>query len=336
MTTATDVSPRDIGIQPDAVLLVVLAAVFGVAAGYGWFGESRDYSNYAGVYDALMPHDTFANYRFERGYVYLSWFCKFYLGMDFAQYYAFLAGSALLLKFRLLWKYTSAPIIAAAVYLMVLYPLHEYTQIRAALAIAFAFTAMDAYLEGKRFIAFVLLVVGVLFHVTAIVLGGAAFLVFLVVKRSPVVVAALFTATAFVGFLLISKVTDILQKANPLAAKYIDQAFLNQPPNVFSGENILLFALIVSSAVLLRPWQARKDGFFYYLSFWTLITYVAFLKVPLFAHRISEAFIFPCLLFAFRFDDLHRSRIPSVILILSGGWMVYEAVIQGLLFVPIR
>lgn len=336
MTTATDVSPTDIGIQPGAVVLFALAVVAGVAAGYSWFGESSDYANYAGVYDALMPHDTFANYRFERGYIYLSWFCKFYIGMDFAQYYAFLASSALLLKFRLLWKHTSAPIIAAAVYLMVLFPLHEYTQIRAAMALAFAFTAMDAYLEGKWFTAFVLLVVGALFHVTAIVLGGAAFLVLLVAKRPPVVVAALFFATASVGLLVISKVTDTLQKANPLAAKYIDQAFLNQPPNVFSGENILLFALIVSSAIFLRPWQSRKDGFFYYLSFWTLITYVAFLKIPLFAHRISEAFIFSCLLFPFRFDDLHRSRIPSVILVLTGGWMVYEAVIQGLLFVAVR
>jgi hypothetical protein len=92
----------------------------------------------------------------------------------------------------------------------------------------------------------------------------------------------------------------------------------------------------VSSAIVLRPWQNRKDGFFYYLSFWTLITYVALLKIPVFAHRLSEAFIFPCLLFAFRFDDLHRSRIPSVIMVLTGGWMLYEAAIQGLLFVAVR
>ncbi len=331
--TATDVSPTVTGIQPGAVFLLLLAVVFAAAAGYGWFGESRDYANYVGVYDALMRHDTFASYRFERGYIYLSWFCKFYLGMDFAQYYMFLACTSLLLKFRLLWKHTSAPVIAAVVYLMVLFPLHEYTQLRAAVALAFAYTAMDAYLDGKRFTAVLLLVVGVLFHATAMALAAAALFVLFVAKRSPVLAAALFSVVAVVGYLLISKFMNVLEAANPLVAKYVDQAFLNEPPNVFSGQNILLFALIVSSAIFLRPWQVRKDGFFFYLSFWTLITYVALLKIPAFAHRISEAFIFPCLLFPFRFDDLHQSRIPSVMAVLTGGWMVYEAVIQELLFV---
>src|SRR3569832_1054558 len=76
--------------------MLVLAVIAAAAAGYGWFGESRDYANYVGVYDALTRHDTFSSFRFERGYLYLSWFCKFYIGMDFAQYYTFLAGISLL------------------------------------------------------------------------------------------------------------------------------------------------------------------------------------------------------------------------------------------------
>ena len=327
--TATDVSPNVTRLQPGVIVLLLLACVFGAAAGYGWLGESRDYSNYLGVYTDLGRHDSFSNYRFERGYMLLSWLCKFYVGMDFAQYYTFLAGSSLLLKFRLLWKHTSAPVIAALVYLLILFPFYEYTQLRAAVAFALAYTAIDTYLDGKRFAALLLLVVAVLFHTTAIVLGAGAISVMLVAKRSPVLAAAFLSAIGLGASLLISASMRILQAANPLASKYINKTFLNQPPNLFSGENILLFALIVCSAIFLRPWQARKDGFFYYLSFWMLIAYVALLKIPVFAHRLAEAFIFSCFLFAFRFDDSHQSRVPSHILILAGGWMVYEAIFEG-------
>ena len=72
----------------------MLAAVFGVVAGYGLLGESRDYANYQGVYSTLSLHDHFSNYRYERGYMALSWLAKFYAGLDFAQYYTVLvAGS---------------------------------------------------------------------------------------------------------------------------------------------------------------------------------------------------------------------------------------------------
>jgi hypothetical protein len=268
--------------------------------------------------------------------MFLSWLCKFYVGMDFAQYYTFLAGVSLLLKFRLLWKHTSAPVIAALVYLMVLFPLHEYTQLRAAAALAFTYTAIDTYLDGKRFAALLLFVTGVFLHTTVIALGAGAISVMLVAKRSPALAAAFFSAIALGASLLVSASVHVLQAANPLAARYVNKTFLAQPPNLLSGENILLFALTLCSAMFLRPWQARKDGFFYYLSFWVLIAYVALIKVPIFAHRLSEAFIFSCFLFAFRFDDSPQSRVPSLIMILTGGWMVYEAIAEGLILVSVR
>src|SRR3569832_1054556 len=67
------------------------------------------------------------------------------------------------LKFRLLWKRTSAPVIAAVVYLMILFPLHEYTQLRAAVALAFAYMVLVVFLDGKRFVVFLLFVLGVFF-----------------------------------------------------------------------------------------------------------------------------------------------------------------------------
>jgi len=333
VTTATDVSSTDTGIQPGAVVLLLLAVVFGVVAGYGWFGESRDYANYQGVYTSLSLHDHFSNYRFERGYTALSWLAKFYLGLDFAQYYAALVAGSLLLKFRLLWKHTSAPAIAALVYLTILFPFYEYTQLRAGVAFAFAYTAIDAYLDGKRFAALLLLALGTLMHVTAIVVGGAAVLVMLVFRWAPVLAMAFFSAIAVGMSLVVSASVRVLQNVNPLAAKYIETAFLNKTPNLFSVENILIFATLISGALFLRPWQKRENGFFYYLSFWALILCAALVKFPVFAHRLEDAFIFSLLLFAFRFDDSHQSRIPALIMILAGGWMAYRSVFEEWLLI---
>jgi len=334
VTTATDVSPPPIaGIRPDAVFLLLLAVVAALAAGYGWFGESRDYGNYQGTFTSLSLHDSFSHYRYERGYTALSWLAKFYLGLDFAQYYTALVAGSLLLKFRLLWKHSSAPVIAALVYLTILFPFYEYTQLRAGVAFAFAFTAIDAYLDGKWFAALLLLALGTLMHVTAIVVGGGAILVMLVFRWPPLLVAALFSAVAVGMSLVVSASVRILEHVNPLAAKYIETAFLNKTPNLFSVENILIFATLVSGALFLRPWQMRKNGFFYYLSFWALIFCAALVKFPVFAHRLEDAFIFSLLLFAFRFDDSHQSRIPSLIMILAGGWMAYRSVFEEWLLI---
>jgi hypothetical protein len=335
-SAAANARSANIQISPVAILLCAVAGVFAVIAGYGLLGQSPDYPNYLAVYDQLLPHELLSDYRYERGYMLASWFCKFYLGMDFAQYYTLLVAVALLLKFRLLLRYASAPLVAAATYLLIVYPYSEYTQLRAAVAFAFAFTAMDEFLGGKWFTAIVLFAVAQLFHSLAIVLAGGAVAVLLVRNRSPVFITVFFCLIALGASMAVSAMVRVLQRINPLVWKYVNKTFLSEPPNLFSGENILFFLLILSSAVFLRPWQNRRDAFFYYLSFWTLIAYAALLRIPVFAHRIAEAFIFSFFFFTFRFDDYHRSRIPAFLMMVTAGWMLYEEVAKGVLLVYVK
>jgi hypothetical protein len=331
-----DTRPINARISATAIALCVLAGVFAVAAGYGWFGISRDYSNYASVYDELRLHDLFSNYRFERGYLFACWFCKFYLGLDFSQFYSLLAAISLLLKFRLLQRHSSAPLLAAAVYLMVLFPFYEYTQFRAALGIGFAFTAIDEYLNGRWFAALVLFAVAVLFHSTAAAMAAGAMAVLIVRNRTPGFAVAFFASIAFGASLLITAALSVLERINPLALGYINRTSQAKNPNLFSGENILIFLLILSSTIFLRPWRRREDKVFYLLSFWYPISYIAFLRVPVFAHRIAELFIFSYFLFVFRFDDFHRSRVPAFLMTIIGFWMLYESIAEGWLLVYSR
>jgi hypothetical protein len=307
--------------------LGLLAVVFALASGYRWFGFGRDTSEYLQFYNNLGATPQLTQFRFEPGFTLAAWFCKTKLGIGYAVFCALIVVSSLALKFRLLWKHTSAPVIAAIIYLMLLFPLHEYTQIRAAFAFALAYTAIDEYLDGKWVAAIMLFVMAVLFHYSAIVLAVGAALVLFVSYRPPAIVAALFIMVAAVSSFVVSAVARLLEHANVVASIYINKTFLYQTPTLYSGLNILLFLLIVCGAIFLRPWQARKDGFFFFLSFWALTSYVALFRIPVLAHRIEEAFIFSYFLFAFRFDESHQSHIPSALMVLTGGWMLYEAII---------
>ena len=308
-----------------------MALLFGIGAGYGWFGESRDWLNYRNVWDQLPSRFDVSVSRFERGYVWTSWFAKYELQADFNLYYAVLATSSLAIKFRLLWKYAEAPVIAAIVYLMLLYPLHEYTQIRAAIGFAFAYLGLDACLEGKLGSGVLLFALGALFHTTVVAVALSLLVVFALRNRPPAVAGGVLSLLAGVSGIAIPYLVDTLEEANPLARSYIETASVNGAPNIFSGETILLFSVIVSSMVLLRPWRRSPDSSTFLLGAWSLIWLVAMARVPTFAFRLEEAFIFPLLLFTFRFDETLRSRVPALLMIATGVWMFYESLSLGVI-----
>lgn len=108
------------------LVLVPLAIVLGISAGYQNFGEGRDYYAYIMVYDYIRLNDTLDVVRFEPGYVLAAWSSKFILGLQFPVFFSLLAMGALLVKF-VLFSRNQRPIVAALFYLCCWYPLHEYT-----------------------------------------------------------------------------------------------------------------------------------------------------------------------------------------------------------------
>jgi hypothetical protein len=318
-------------LYPAAVVLAVLAAMLAVAAGYRWFGESADYADYLDAYNGMQASSPWENIRYEPGYTLLSWLCKQYLNMPFALFDTLLAGLALALKFRLLWKYASAPIVAALVYLIFPYTMHEYIQIRSAVAIGLGYTALDAWLEKRHLTAIVFMLLAALFHVSALVLTAIAALSFFSMRLKPATIAAVFAGGTAAVYLLVSQVVAVLQSmkyANPLIGAYIDRTLSQEAPNLFSGHNILAFLVLVSSALFLRPWQDRKNGFFFLLGIWTLALYLALPGLQMLVLRITEMFLFAYFLFVFRFDFCHQSRIPAVMLTLFSLWMLWRVILN--------
>lgn len=321
--------PTGIRINADAGVLVFLVGVFALAAGYDWLGTSRDHANYFNLYNNTFGFDAVLGSAVEPGYMFTVWLCKIGLGMSYSQHYTILAATSLALKFRLFWKRTDAPVVAAIVYLMLLYPIHEYTQIRAAVSFAFTYTAIDKYLDGRWRVALALLVVAASFHYSAIVLAAAAAFVLFVSHRSHLFVAASYLLIAIVTPIAFSELMHLLEIAKPAVAIYVRDAFVNDAPDLLSGENIRLFipfiVLILCSALFLRPMQTRRDGFYFLMGILMLPAFAGLVKIPALSHRVEEMFVLAFFFFTFRFDASHQSRIPAVLMILLSGYMLYEA-----------
>jgi hypothetical protein len=320
-----------IRVQPAVVIAALLAILLSLAAAFRWFGTGRDYGGYLNYYNQIGATGMPRGSRMEPGFAYGAWFFKNCLGAGFPVYYALLVGLSLALKFRLLLKYATAPLFAIGVYILLLYPLHEYTQLRIAFGIAMIFTAIDLYFDNHRFAAALSCLTAILFHSSTLIFLVVAIGVRFVVNRRPVFVMALIAAAGTAISLAVAKIGGLLQAQSLMLEKYVKQSHIWQTPTAFSGQNVLLFAAVVSSAVFLRPWQNFRDRCFFLLSLFYYMFYFSLSSIPVFARRLSDMFIIAFLFYTFRFDNYSRSRIPALFMLLAGFWVLYKNFQQGLI-----
>jgi hypothetical protein len=313
------------------LLFCALALLCAMIAGFQWLGESRDFYEYFIFYENLESVGDLNIYRYEPGFILTALFSKTCLGFGFSQYYFIVALLSLALKFRLLHKHASCPLLAAIVYLGALFPLHEYTQIRAALAFAFAYTAVDEYIEGKRLRAVVLMLLGTIFHYTVLVIAAAVVpAIMLRIKRTASFKIVLLAI--YIGFYwLLSKTIQLSANLNPLIEGYWENISFSESPTILSGKNVLLIGAFTSGAYFLRPWTDPKRGLYFILSSLVFMFYAFFYETPVFAHRFQEEFTFFFFLYAFRMGSNIKSRVPAIFMSMMGMWMFYRAFTENII-----
>jgi hypothetical protein len=255
------------------------------------FGISRDYADYEQFFDDLRVNglSLVQDIRFEPGFVLLSYVLVL-LSPSSLFVYALLAGIAAGVKFSILGTFAKqrhALVPVAVFYLVRFMPLHELTQLRAALAIALLLLAFRFSESGKRRRALLVGLSAVSLHMSsAIVLP---FILLRVEKRREVLVIAGVTALALLGLfeLLVSGLTPSLTVlAMYDQAKALGQEFQLDPLSLaLLAENAFLGSML---ALWSRLSQQMKHGlliqlvglvFFYGLSEW-----------PIFGVRLRELF----------------------------------------------
>lgn len=315
-----------------AVFLVLIWLFFSFAASYQWFGEGRDYSEYLRFYSWLKSNSFWTHTRFEPGYTFLAWVFKFYLGTSYSLFYLVLVSLALGLKLHLIWRYTTSPVLATLVYLMLFYPLHEYTQIRVAVAIGFAYLALHKGLQGKIYNALILFFLALIFHYSVAVLVVGACLFFFLRQNIYLFASGVVLSLMLLAFIRLQFFSTFLYRLNPLTSAYIKNSSTTIEPNLLSLSFILFGTTLVSISFDQRPWRDDYTYLWFFLSIIGMVSFVLLNDSPVFAHRIKEIFMVSSIFLTFKSRWLSLiAPIPAMLMIMNGMWFLYRAIEQGII-----
>lgn len=318
--------------KPKAALIVFVWLFLSFAASYQLFGVGRDFPGYLDSYSQLGQHSFWTDSRFEPGYVFFAWVFKFYLKASFSHFYLVLVSFALGIKLYLIWRYTSSPVLAMLVYVMLFYPLHEYTQIRVAVALGLAYLALHKGLQGKISNAIVLFFLALTFHFSVAVLLVGACLVFFFRQNIYYFVYGSVLVFMLLAFFGLQFFTIFISELNPLTLAYLENTQSAITPNLFSLSMILFFTTFVSIALFQRPWRDNYTCLWFFLSIMGMISFVLLIDSPVFAHRVKDVLLVSSVFLTFRFRRISLgARVPAMLMIVNGMWVLYRAIVQGII-----
>jgi hypothetical protein len=307
--------PAPLEIDIRSLFLIALWAVLTVVGGMQWFGLSVDNHAYYGYYQNLNPGLGFGMSRFEPGFQLWAWFCKFILNIGFESFLMTLIGLALGIKFYLLRRYTTLPVIAAIAYVLGFFFLHEYTQFRAAVGIAFAFLGLHKQLEGKRIPAAGFYLAGILFHYSVFLIPAIAFLSRYMRRWESIAVMAVgLLAVIFVLPLVGDEAVTFFSRLNPHTESYIYSDAFGRA-SILSVSNVAMGLATIYAVFVGYLERSTYHRTFLVLGASSLVALVLFADSVILALRLKEVLSI-AFLFAFTRSKPDMRDMPLVVLLL--------------------
>lgn len=268
------------------LLYIILLLFMTWATAERLFGIDRDLLQYKEFYNTLS-----FNYsgRFEPGFVFFSFILKS-LNIPFDIFLYVSAFLALRYKIYLLSRFKNS-FLWLLVYLAIIYPTHELTQIRVSIALAFAYYAMYSVMMNEGLLSFrviFFLLLSVFFHYTC--LFFVPFILFYSRLSKPKYLYCLLVVIIPVIFFKLSIAS--LDVINPDVKNIIFSSELGENAvNPFSFKILTLISVCILGLlsfkimpIIALPW--------YYLSLSGISVFYGLIDVPVFAHRILELTVF--------------------------------------------
>lgn len=263
--------------KPIRLLIVYFIAVLlSALAGIQFFGTSRDVENYyiffwnvSGYYDG----------RFEPLFVHFSIVIKS-ITENFAFYIFIITLISISLKLYVLHKYKYF-YFSLLCYLLILFPLHELTQYRISIALAFVY--LSYYLlsfQKNKFLALIVFSISPLFHFSTIALLP----IFLFWSKLTTLSVLKFTFIAvailalYAGKYIIVSTVGVI---NPTVFGAVDV------PTILNARNIVFFSLVIIGMIGWKTIPVNIRPFFF-VSCYGFVLWFLFFDFPVFAQRLFE------------------------------------------------
>jgi hypothetical protein len=307
------------------------ALLLALASGYRWLGDGADFIWYYRYYNAIPRFFNLADSRFELGYQLLAWLFRSVLEVDYGVFATLLVLVALGVKFYLFNRYLRHPLLVSVLYLLLFYALHEYTQVRAAVAISFGYWAVHLWLERRWRWAALSFLVAFSFHYSI----GALAVVFLgsrLVRTPASLGIALAAAAVLIGSLnALDLAADVLSGLNPLVRDYAFGGEFYFEQNIFSAFNVLMAFIVLWSLGAGLFGEGEYEARMTVLVLAGVAMVLVFLQSPVLSARLRDLLVVAALFLPFR-AELDTRRLAVVAALgLAGAAQMVSAFQQALI-----
>lgn len=314
-------------------VLVVAWALLTLGAGNLWFGVPRDYYEYLPWYENLNLYFDYTQSRFEPGFYALAWFFRHILEAQFGLLVGAISAISLGIKFWLFKRHLHYPVLAMLCYVAIFFPIHEYTQYRAALSLSFGYLATHMLLNRRWFWAGALFLVSVSLHGSSLLLfavsiGGY----FLRGNKSAlfIAIATLISATFFEQIRF--AIEEIFSQINPLTAAYLENTANLENVSILSINNLLLIALCLSAIFLGYYQRTRYHMLFLTITLSSISPLILLSSSPIIAQRAKEVLFVAMIFLVFRGPFRLKDGPVLVLALAQAALLCYLAVREGVIF----
>lgn len=310
------------------VLIVGISVALGLVAGHRIIGEGYDFQGYLFFYEYFGNSASLADLRFEPGFLTTVLISKSVFNFSFPTLYVILVSVSLALKLILMSRY-NRPVLTCLFYLCIWYPIHEYTQIRIAVALAFALVATEAYLRGRLLIFAAYMMAAVSFHVSTVLLAVLVPLASYLARYSLTTIL-LSSAVAAISLqniadLFLSYVAQLIPLIDAYTSNYQENRV-----NIVTGVNILTVALL-SMIVYNAGVNQHRDRALFIIVVGALVLAVALHEFPVISHRLREMLLFFIIPLAFNAKSNTGGFCQYIFASALAGYSLYETISLGVI-----